>query len=186
MRKLGKRLIAFLILFGIVTTGVMPVPVYATAKAYTVTAEELKDMIMELLPQMELTCTCRCPYCADKNSTNLSEETAEKAAPAALCLPEQIHVFVDGTQSVTATLLDKQGAEYLLSDTERLNAVCDGSVARADVYGQSVTLTGVQNGTTTLTLQVQRKNEQDIFETVMTDVDGVFVPLEVSATVTVD
>lgn len=186
MQKSRRRLIASLALSSVLTAACITIPSYAEANEYTITAEELKDIVAELLAQMGACCTCQCPYCTKETAADPAEGKTENAAPAVLQIPEQIHVFVDSTQSVAAVLLDASGTEYILSEQERLHADCDGSVARADVYGQSVTLTGVQNGTTTLTLQVQRKNEQNIFETVMTDVDGILVPLETSATVTVD
>lgn len=195
--KTGKRLLASAVLSAsVLLSAALPVSAAPKSTFSVQQQEEIAAIVRELLAQMKVSCPCGCS-CTEsesipeesspENNTATGEaDTTKNGAVTALQIPEQIHVFVDSTQSVTVKLLDSQENEYTLADKERLHALCDGAVARADVYGQSVTLTGVQDGTTTLTLQLQRENGQGTFETVMADVDGVLTPLEISATVIVE
>lgn len=196
--KTGKRLLASAVLSAsVLLSAALSVSAAPKDSTFSVQQqEEIETIVRELLAQMKVSCPCGCS-CTEsesipeesspENNTATGEgDTTKNGAVTALQIPEQIHVFVDSTQSVTVKLLDSQENEYTLADKERLHALCDGAVARADVYGQSVTLTGVQDGTTTLTLQLQRENGQGTFETVMADVDGVLTPLEISATVIVE
>lgn len=195
---IGKRRLASAILSASVLLSA-GFPVCAAPKDSSFSAQQQKEIetiVRELLAQMKESCTCGCSYTEgesmpeenspEKDTALVDGDPNESGVITTLLIPEQIHVFVDSTQSITAKLLDRQENECTLADNERLHALCDGAVARADVYGQSITFTGVQSGTTTITLQLQRENEQGAFETVMADIDGMLKPLEISATVTVD
>lgn len=101
-----------------------------------------------------------------------------------ISVPDEATVYVDGTFSFEVSILDSTGKEISLDpDRQRLTAECDGSVARAEVIGQTVYLVGVQNGTTDLVLYLQEKNEEGNFEDIIFKLDG--KEQFVTATVTV-
>lgn len=96
-----------------------------------------------------------------------SSNTDAVSTACNLLVPDEVTVYVDGTTSFDVVIQDVHENNLVLStDKERLTAECDSSVARAEVDGQTIYLVGVQNGTTELTLHLQKKNETDTFENV--------------------
>ena len=84
-----------------------------------------------------------------------------------LIVPDEVTVYVDGSSSFDVIIQNKNGEELILSDDECLTVECgDGSVARAEVDGQTIYLVGVQSGSVELILHLQRKNESGNFEDV--------------------
>ena len=131
---------------------------------------------------------------SDSNDATPSDATLADATSAdaaadqntawQLSVPDEAAVYVDGTFSFEVSILDSTGKEISLDpDRQRLTAECDGSVARAEVRGQTVYLVGVQNGTTDLILYLQEKNEEGNFENITFKLDG--EEQFVTATVTV-
>lgn len=102
---------------------------------------------------------------APENETGAENETASVIE---LIMAEKFNVYVDGSLSFKPAIREN-GEERPLSEKERFFvAEINGAVARADVYGDSVVLTGVQTGKTAFILALQRQNEAGEWEDVYT------------------
>lgn len=112
---------------------------------------------------------------ANKTSSQLelSVNTMDiTAAASVLVVPDEITVYVDGSTSFQVVIQSTSEEELTLAENERIIAEFDDSIARAEVSGQTIYLVGVQSGIMELTLRLQRKNAEDVFEDVNVETDG--------------